>query len=194
MSATRVLQVDVSGRPIGLIPWYRAATLLWQGRATPLETVDGEYWSSPSVSIPKTRIIQTHDYVQLRPLKDSQVIKRVLFARDGYKCQYCEKQLNRKTVTIDHVKPRAAFLREGRPSSDAHTYTNCVTCCQKCNTKKGDRLPMECGMLPISSPKVPTYVQVLWAGKLYCPIQAEYVSQYFKVDPDSLYANPVNRP
>ena len=192
MSAPRVLQVDVSGRPIGLIPWYRAATLLWQQRATPVEVIDGEYWRSPSVEIQKTRIIQTHDYVQLRPLRDNQVIKRVLFARDGYKCQYCEKQLSRHTVTVDHIKPRSAFLREGRPPSDAHTYTNCVTCCSKCNTKKGDRLPMQCGMLPVKTPKVPTYVQVLWAGKLYCPIQAEYVALYFKVAQDELFANPVS--
>lgn len=191
MSATRILQVDVSGRPIGLIPWHRAVTLLWQDRATAIEVVDGEYWTSPSVNIQKTRIIQTHDYVQLRPLKDNQVVKRVIFARDRYQCQYCEQQLNRKTATIDHVKPRSAYLREGRPSSDAHTYTNVVTCCARCNTKKGDRLPYECGMLPKNDPKIPTYVQVLWAGKLYCPIQAEYVSQYFKIDKKTLLANPV---
>ena len=194
MSSTRVLQIDISGRPVGLIAWHRAATMLWDGRATAIEVEDGKYWRSPSVNIPKSRIIQTHDYIKLRPLKDSQVIKRVLFGRDKYRCQYCDKQLTRHTATIDHVKPRAAFLREGRPASDAHTYSNTVTCCSKCNTKKGDRLPYECGMMPKgTSPRVPTYVQVLWAGKLYCPIQAEYVSMYFKVDKDTLLANPVKR-
>lgn len=191
MSATRVLQVDVSGRPVGLIAWHRAATLLWSGRATALEVEDGRYWHSPSVDIPKSRIIQTHDYVKLHTLKDNQVIKRVLFGRDGYKCQYCEKQLTRYTATIDHVKPKSRFIQEGRPASDAHTYSNCVTSCSKCNTKKGNRLPYECGMLPVKTPVVPTYVQVLWAGKLYCPVQANYVAMYFKVDKDTLMANPV---
>jgi 5-methylcytosine-specific restriction endonuclease McrA len=192
MSTARVLQIDVSGRPIGLIAWHRAAMLLWDGRATAIEVVDGQYWRSPSVSIPKSRIIQTHDYVKLRPLKDSQVIKRVLFARDKYKCAYCEKQLTRHTATIDHVKPRSRFIREGGKASDAHTYTNCVTCCAKCNTKKGDRLPYECGMMPKITPVVPSYVQVLWAGKLYCPVQAEYVSMYFKIDKDTLLARPIS--
>jgi len=128
--------------------------------------------------------------VKLRPLRDNQVIKRVLFARDKYQCQYCGTSLTRHTATIDHVKPRSAFVREGRPTSDAHTYTNCVTCCAKCNTKKGDRLPYECGMMPVSDPKVPNYVQVLWAGKIYCPIQAEYVSMYFKIDKETLLARP----
>ena len=194
MSSTRVLQIDISGRPIGLIAWHRAATMLWDGRATAIEVEDGKYWRSPSTSIPKSRIIQTHDYVKLRPLRDSQVIKRVLFARDKYECQYCSKPLTRHTATIDHVKPRSSFLREGRPVSDAHTYSNCVTCCSKCNTKKGSRLPYECGMMPRKVPVVPNYVHVLWAGKLYCPIQAEYVSMYFKIDKDTLFVNPVRTP
>ena len=194
MSSSRVLHIDVSGRPVGLISWTRAASMLWDGRATAIEVEDGKFWRSPSVEIPKSRIIQTHDYVKLRPLKDNQIIKRVLFGRDGFKCQYCGKQLTRNTATIDHVKPRAKFIKEGRPVTDAHTYTNCVTSCVKCNTKKGDRLPYECGLMPIKDPKVPSYVQVLWAGKLYCPIQAEYVSMYFKVDEETLLANPVKVP
>jgi hypothetical protein len=46
-------------------------------------------------------------------------------------------------------------------------------------------------MMPINTPKIPSYVQVMWGGKLYCPIQAEYVSMYFKIDKDTLMAKPV---
>lgn len=191
MASTSVLQVDVSGRPVGLIAWHRAAFLLWDGRATAVEVEEGQYWRSPSVEIPKSKIIQTYDYVKLRPLKDNQIVKRVLFSRDAYKCQYCLKQLNRHSVTIDHVKPKSAFIREGRRASDAHTYSNCVTACAKCNTKKGDRLPYECGMMPVKTPTIPTYVQSVWGGKLFCPVQAEYVSMYFKVDRETLMARAV---
>lgn len=191
MSSTRVLNVDISGKPIGLIPWHRAATMIWDGRATPVEIVDGQFWCSPSVSIPKSRIIQTHDYVKLRPLRDKQIVKRVLFARDNYLCQYCSKPLTKSTATVDHVKPKSKFIAEGRPPSDANTYENCVSACAKCNNKKGDRLPYECGMMPVNTPRVPTYVQVLWAGRIYCPIQAEYVSMYFKVDKETLLARSI---
>jgi hypothetical protein len=49
-------------------------------------------------------------------------------------------------------------------------------------------------MMPKKVPVVPSYVQVLWAGKLYCPIQAEYVSMYFKIDKETLFVNPVRTP
>lgn len=191
MDSWRVLNIDSSGKPVGLISWHRAATLIWSGKATPIEVVQNQYWCSPSVSIPKSRIIQTHEYVKITPLKNNRVIKRVLFSRDHYRCQYCGKKLTRGTATVDHLRPRASFIREGRPVKDAHTYTNCLTACAQCNTKKGDRHPYECGMTPLSTPKLPTYAQVLWSGKVYCPIQAEYISAYFKVDKEILLAKPL---
>lgn len=186
MGSTRVLTVDISGKPCGLVTWFRAATLLWDGRATPIEVIDNQFWHSPSVNIPRSRIIQIHDYVKLRPMKDNQIVKRVLFARDNYQCQYCGKDLTRSTATIDHVKPKSKFVDEGRPASDANTYSNCVASCAKCNNKKGNRLPYECGMMPKTTPKTPSYVQVLWSGRIYCPVQAEYVAEYFKVDKKTL--------
>ena len=43
-----------------------------------------------------------------------------------------------KILTIDHVLPRS---RGGR-----NTWTNLVTCCQKCNLRKADSTPEEAGM------------------------------------------------
>ena len=185
-----VLNIDNSGKPVGLIPWYRAAGLIWCGKASPVEVVEGKYWRSPSVSIPQSRIIQTHEYIKVFPIKDSCVIKRVLFSRDRYTCQYCGKKLTRSTATVDHIKPRSSFLREGRPSTDANSYTNCVTACTKCNVKKGDRSSLECGMVPMSTPTIPTYIQVLWAGKVQCSIQADYIAAYFKIDKEIILAAP----
>jgi len=83
-----------------------------------------------------------------------------------------------KTGTIDHVKPKVAFIREGRKASDAHTWDNVVTCCSSCNTKKGDKLPYQCNMHLSKAPKKPSFVQTLWAGKSFHPIQAEYIAMY----------------
>jgi len=190
MESPWVLNIDSSGKPIALIPWHRAVNLIWSGKATPIEVIKDKYWYSPSIAIPQSRIIQTNEYVKVLPIKNMRVVKRVLFSRDGYCCQYCGKKLTKSTATVDHIKPRSSFLREGKSVNDAHTYTNCVTACAKCNVKKGDRSPYECGMSPITTPAVPSYAQVIWSGRVYCPIQAEYISLYFKVDKESLFVRP----
>lgn len=192
MSNAKVLQVDVSGRPVGFISWRRAVSLLYDGRATSLLDDEDTILRSPSVEMYKPLIIQMPSYVKLRPLKDNQIVKRVLFARDRYECQYCGTSVTRSTGTIDHIKPRDYFVREGRPRSDAHTWDNVVVSCVKCNTHKGNRLPHECKMYPRTAPKKPSYVQTLWAGKVYHPIQADYVADWYKVDPDTLLTYSVD--
>jgi len=185
---SRVLQVDVSGRPIGLIPWHRAVNLIWQDRATAFLEDGTRVISSPSLDFPYPIIVQTHSYVKLRPLRDNQIVKRVLFARDNYECQYCGKEVTLSTGTVDHVKPRARFLYEGLPAARAHTWDNVVVSCVKCNTKKGSRLPYECGMMPKNSPKKPNYVMTIWAGKVRNPIHAKYIAEWYNVDPETLIA------
>lgn len=186
MGSNWVLNIDISGKPVGLVTWHRAISLIYEDRATLVDVIDGEFWSSPSLSIPKPRIIQTNGYIKVRPIKNEHVVKRVLFHRDDYKCQYCGISLTRSTATIDHVIPRSQFISEGKPASAANTYLNCVTACARCNTKKGNRLPYECGMKILSEPSLPSVVHVMWAGKVNCPVQAEYISAYFKVDKNLL--------
>lgn len=73
--------------------------------------------------------------------------RRALFKRDMYQCQYCGKALTTKEITIDHVHPR----KYGGKSS----WENCVSCCQPCNAKKGDRTPEEVGMVLLNKPIMP---------------------------------------
>lgn len=54
-----------------------------------------------------------------------------VYERDGYKCRYCQKQLTRFTVTLDHVLPVA----EGGDNS----FDNLVTACFSCNSRKTGR-------------------------------------------------------
>lgn len=55
-----------------------------------------------------------------------------VYERDGYKCQYCGKQLTRFTATLDHVKS----VKNGGDNS----FENLLTACLKCNSKKNFRL------------------------------------------------------
>jgi len=55
-----------------------------------------------------------------------------IYERDGYKCQYCSKQLTRFTATLDHVKA----VKDGGDNS----FENLLTACLPCNSKKNSRL------------------------------------------------------
>jgi hypothetical protein len=54
-----------------------------------------------------------------------------VYERDDYKCHYCDKQLTRFTVTLDHVIP----VSEGGNNS----LGNLVTACLACNSQKAGR-------------------------------------------------------
>ena len=56
-------------------------------------------------------------------------VKKVIFERDGYICQYCGKKFPRDQLTIDHVIP---LEKHG-----IDELTNYVTACKSCNEMKG---------------------------------------------------------
>jgi len=67
--------------------------------------------------------------------------RRILYKRDGNKCQYCGIKPGSGEVSIDHVVPKS---RNGKT-----TWENCVLACTQCNSQKADKLPEEAfkGML-----------------------------------------------
>ena len=73
-----------------------------------------------------------------------------VFLRDGSNCQYCNKHISGKNLTIDHVLPRC---RGGK-----HNWYNCVTSCVKCNNYKGDMTPEEAGMKLLKVPGKPPLI------------------------------------
>jgi 5-methylcytosine-specific restriction endonuclease McrA len=64
--------------------------------------------------------------------------KHRLFVRDRYLCAYCGVAFSEAELTVEHIVP---VSRGGR-----HGWTNVVTSCRACNTRKGSRLPEEAGM------------------------------------------------
>lgn len=79
--------------------------------------------------------------------------RRNIFMRDHYTCQYCGRQPIKDDLTIDHVVPRS---RGGKSE-----WENVVLSCVQCNTSKGDRLPLECGMTPRKPPRQPSWLATL---------------------------------
>jgi hypothetical protein len=64
--------------------------------------------------------------------------KHRLFARDRHVCAYCGAQCSEGDLTVEHIVP---VSRGGR-----HEWTNVVTACRSCNTRKGNRRPEEANM------------------------------------------------
>jgi hypothetical protein len=56
-----------------------------------------------------------------------------IYRRDGYRCQYCGKALDRYSATLDHVRPVTA--------GGGHDFDNLVTVCRRCNASK-NALPL----------------------------------------------------
>ncbi|MFO1038532.1 MAG: HNH endonuclease [Geminicoccaceae bacterium] len=84
-----------------------------------------------------------------------------VFLRDRFSCQYCTRPFSASELTFDHMVPRS---RGGRTS-----WTNILTACTRCNLRKGNRLPHECGMHPITRPLIPTAHQLRTNGRAFPP-------------------------
>jgi 5-methylcytosine-specific restriction endonuclease McrA len=64
--------------------------------------------------------------------------KHRLFVRDRHVCAYCGTYFVEGELTVEHIQP---VSRGGR-----HDWTNVVTACRSCNTRKGNRRPEEANM------------------------------------------------
>jgi hypothetical protein len=71
----------------------------------------------------------------------------MLFARDRQLCGYCGKRYLLRDLSRDHVVP---VSRGGRD-----TWTNTVTACRSCNTRKGGRSPEQAHMPLLYVPYLP---------------------------------------
>jgi 5-methylcytosine-specific restriction endonuclease McrA len=74
-------------------------------------------------------VIRLLQYVRVPRAVKRRIPRRVLFARDGWRCVYCGTHGGR--LTLDHVVPRS---RGGQ-----HTWENLVSACRSCNHRKGGK-------------------------------------------------------
>jgi len=86
------------------------------------------------------------------PIHRPRFSARNLWLRDGGRCQYTGRSLNRGEGNIDHIVPQS---RGG-----ATSWENCVLACRKINTRKADRTPSEAGLRLIREPRTPRAVPI----------------------------------
>jgi 5-methylcytosine-specific restriction endonuclease McrA len=153
----------------------RALRLVIEGKAEIVEAEEGDVVRSERMTIPKPAIIRLVKFVHVPRRFRRQVTNTILFARDGYRCQYCHRgQLelrHRECLTRDHLIP---ISRGGD-----NEWTNVVTACSSCNTRKGNHLPVECGMHPMTAPREPHFVHLSWAVRRLNAAQSKYIRLFY---------------
>lgn len=145
----KVLILNQDYSAISLCTLQKAFILLYLDKAEMLEKYEHGFLRSVSSTYPKPSVIRLQRYVHI-PYKGISLSRNNLMKRDHYQCQYCGSNRN---LTLDHIFPRS---RGGKS-----TWTNLLTACHRCNTRKGDRTPEEAGLTVKQQPKKPTLTAFL---------------------------------
>ncbi len=140
MDAVLVLNADFT--PINTTTLLRGFVLVTKGKAEILKGGEKPILTSVGEFV-RPLIIRLLSYVNFRPVK-SRVSRHKIYKRDNHECVYCG---TKQDLSIDHVIPRS---RGGDNS-----WGNLVSCCKKCNSKKGNRTPEEANMKVIKKVEVP---------------------------------------
>lgn len=170
----RCLALNASFEPLTLVPVRRALRLVIEGKAEIVEA-DGGAVRSERLSLPRPAIIRLVKFVHVPRRFRRQVTNTFLFARDSYRCQYCgrpqEQLKHRECLTRDHVVP---ISRGG-----GNEWSNVVTACSSCNTRKGNHLAGEIGMHLLTVPAEPHFVHLSWAVRRLTPTQSKYIRLFY---------------
>lgn len=166
MNSKRALLLNADWVPLHFVSDIDAIILFYKGRAeviiSPTTGAPSEWddvFSSPSTSIHVPATLRLIKRVNKR-WKPPRFRKKVLFNRDGWKCQYCGVKLAWANIEVEHVMPSS---RGGQT-----TWLNCVSACKSCNKRKGPMTPEEAGMTLIKKPANPTPLHYWDAMKSDC--------------------------
>lgn len=158
----RALQLNASYEPLCVVPVRRAIVLVLKGKAE-IVSGSGTVVRSERLALPEPSVIRLVQYVRTPYRSRVPLSRRAVFARDGNRCQYCE----RTAENIDHVIPRS---RGG-----AHAWENVVASCRACNARKEDRFLHET-TLRLRRPPVQPHPG-LWLAALGVPVDPAW-TQY----------------
>ena len=159
-----VLVLNRNYQAINIITVRKALVMMVAGS---VEAMDGDYqaykmvdWlaqkpqndddiiGTPSRRVRAPRLVICTTFGKVLSLK-VRFTRNNVFRRDNYVCQYCKRRFLSHQLNLDHVHPRS---RGGE-----HTWSNVVTSCLPCNTRKRDRTPDEARMPLMKAPKKPAW-------------------------------------
>lgn len=132
----QVLLLNASYEPLGTLNWEAAITGIHTGKFHVVEEYEQEVHSA-YLTIRMPAVVKTVDYVS-KPVKPVKFSRANVYARDGYRCGYCNKKCKPDELTYDHVLPRS----QGGQTN----WLNITSCCYGCNSRKGGRTPEQAKM------------------------------------------------
>lgn len=161
---SKILIVDVGGTPRAWVT-YKTAVLYaikeciaWiPPTATKATILGGHNHDGDQSQVEIASIMAIKGPMLAKVLANSKKIPRVtnkvLFARDRYRCAYCGEKFHEAALTRDHIIPKKA--------GGKNTWTNLISACKPCNSRKADRLPSIAGMPLKFKPYVPSKLEHL---------------------------------
>jgi len=172
------LALNASFEPLTIIPVRRAIRLIIDQKAEALEVDSLRPIRSEVLRMDTPVVIRLVRFIHVPRRFRRQVTNTFLFARDEYTCQYCGRHRRelgyRESLTRDHILPQSRGGDNG--------WTNVVTACSKCNLRKADRLPAECGLSLRSTPREPNHVELIWAVRRVTAVQGRYIRMFYGED------------
>ncbi len=142
------LVLSREGDPLGIVSVWRACKLLKKNVVCVVREHEGGVHTTTLVfRLPSVVRLLRHIPWRSRGVRFTRIN---VFARDDFRCQYCERQFRPEHLTFDHVIPRSV--------GGATSWDNIVTACSPCNLRKANRTPDEAGMRLRAEPIEPTWV------------------------------------
>lgn len=157
-----ILRLDVAGSPVRWVPWQDAVNLYaremiaWTAGESLFTFHGGISRQSGERSIVKINsIIAVKRSNQIKHQKRTipPLTNRELFLRDAHLCMYCGNKFKAELLTRDHVLP---ISKGGKDR-----WSNVVSACRHCNTRKANRKPEQANMPLLAIPFVPNWAEYL---------------------------------
>ncbi len=176
---TTVLRLDASGNPLHWISAEDAAVcyakkqVVWT-LGDPFFTLHGGQSRRTGLQ----SLMEIHPVIAVKGMpwtkwRTPALTNAALFQRDHHLCMYCNNQFPVHKLTRDHIIPTS---KNGRD-----IWTNVVTACVRCNSRKDNHLLEECGMKLIAVPYVPNVYEYMYMiGRKVVADQMEFLSSGFK--------------
>ncbi len=157
-----ILRLDIAGSPIRWIPWQDAVNLYSREMIawTAGDSVFTFHGGTSRLTGQRS-IVEINSIIAVKRSTPGKHSKRVippltnreLFLRDAFLCMYCGHKYSDASLTRDHIIP---ISKGGRDR-----WSNVVTACRYCNTRKGDRTPERANMPLLAIPYVPNWAEYL---------------------------------
>ncbi len=147
MINSRVLVLNQNYEPMSVCSARRAIIMQLLGKVEVVETYDGIRVHSISRAFPLPSVVRLGAYIKV-PYKKILLTRKNIVKRDRHTCQYCGDREG--SMTVDHITPKSF--------GGADTWENMVCACERCNNKKGDRLPAVAGMKLLRQPRRPSHI------------------------------------